>query len=78
MNKTQIALCYAFDAAMDTMCEIYYGYVEADKTQLAVAYGGALALCIIAKQNTDAKEVIVVAEKELNLVAKYLGLPCTP
>lgn len=73
MNRTQIALLAAFDVTMETLVEVYESG-GSDKV-VAVAYGGASALLILVKQNTDINEKAVHAAALLNQVARELGLP---
>ena len=48
---------------------------RSSRVQVCVAYGGASALLILVKQNTDAKQSTIHAAEMLNQAAEQLGLP---
>lgn len=76
MNKEQVAILAAFDAAMQTLVEVFEDPSVSD-TQLAAAYGAASFMLILAKRTTDIKDKASHAAKLLNDAARDLGMPET-
>ena len=76
MNETQIKILGAFEATMQAFVDTWEN-PSTSLEQVAMAYGGASAMLLLARQTTDIIEAADHAAILLNQAAEQLGLPQT-